>query len=128
MRKVLLRASTLGDNVASFVNQTARRLHIRKEVLGLSANAATAAGDAAILSMDEVPVNQVQTNDSRSHIDHVSWSGGATGDTKGSNGRAVLNWNRDDFVLDPDEAIFMNVLDITGAPPLNATANLWYQD
>lgn len=128
LRKVLLRTSALGDNQASFVNQTARRLHIRKIVGNAYANAAVAVGDLARCSLDEVPVMQAAVNDSRSHIDDMAFGVGATGDLVGSRQRTVLSFNRDDLFLDPDEAVFLNTLDTVGAPPVNWSYNIWYQD
>jgi len=128
LRRVLLRTSSLGNNQVSFVNQTARRLHIRKTVGTAHANSAVAVGDLAEGSLDEVPVTQERTNDSRSHIDNMAFGVGATGDLVGSRTRAVLSFNRNDLFLDPDEAIFLNTVDTVGSPPVNWLWNIWYED
>jgi len=129
MRKVLLRTTALGNNGASFVNQTARKLHVRRTVMTSSTNAAVAIGDAAIGSLDETPVAQAQVNDSRSHIDMVSYGvGGGTGAVSAQGGRSVLPFNRDDLIIDVDEVLFLNTIDLSGAPAVNWTVNIWYQD
>lgn len=129
MRKVLLRTTALGNNGASFVNQTAKRLHIRKTVGSAIPNAVVAVGDIGIGSLDETPVAQAQVNDSRSHIDMVGFGvPGGTGATSAQGGRSVLGFNREDLVLDPDEVLFLNTIDLSGAPPVNWTWNIWYQD
>lgn len=126
MRKVLLRTTASGtNNAVSFVNQTARKLHIRRTVLQAGANAAVTVGDIAIASLDEVPVAQAQVNDSRSHIDLVNFSADSIA---GPPQRSVLSWQRDDLVLQPDEAIFLNTIDLSGAPPVNWTCQIMYQD
>jgi len=94
----------------------------------VGANAAVAVGDIAHFSLDEIPVTQLRINDSRSHVMGLIWGAGATGDLAGSSERLVLSFNRDDLVLEPDEALFLNSEDIVGTPPVNATVNAFYQD
>lgn len=130
LRKVVLSSSALQNNAVSFTNQTARRMHIRKSSLAFSmeAGAAIALGDSALASLDEVPVIQAQVNDSRSHIQQASAQGsGGTGAIAATFESSVLTFNRNDLVLDPDESIFLNLLDIVGAMPVTASANLWYE-
>ncbi len=128
LRKVNIATTALTDNAGSFVNQTARRLHIRKSIGTLRPSSAWVIGDLVESSLDEVPTNQATVNDSRSHI--ALLTGGGEGGTGGLFGkdRVVLSWNRDDLVLDPDEALFVNNSDVSGAPPTRDSWNLFYQD
>jgi len=92
-------------------------------------NAATVIGDIATASLDEIPVSQFRANNSRSHICGIQWANaGATGGIAGQSNRLVLSFNRDDLFLDPDEALFLNTEDVVGAPPVNTTVNVFYQD
>jgi len=129
LRKALILTSTLANNAGSFVNQTARRLHIRKTIGTIWSNGNTVIGDVSQSSLDEVPVQQI-VDDSRSHIDHITLAtGGGTGGIGPTIAqRAVLNWNREDLVLDPDEALFVNTIDVAGAQPTASAWNLFYQD
>lgn len=129
LRKVNIRTSALGNNSSSFVNQTARRLHIRKIVMSQGTNAATAIGDISVASLDEIPVAQFRVNDSRSHIMGIQWShDGGTGSLAGQSNRLVLSFNRGDLFLDADEALFLNTEDVNGAPPVNTSVQVWYED
>lgn len=129
LRKVNLATTSLTDNVASFVNQTARRLHMRKLVGRATGSAATAAGDISKSSVDEIPDNQDSVNDSRSHIAVLDLAtSGGTGAVAPVPQRLVISFNREDLVLDPDEAFFINNVDVVGAQPSLFTWNFWYQD
>jgi len=130
LRKATLSTSTLQDNAASFVNVTAKRLHIRKIDMNFEVGAGTlVAADEATASVDEVPVTQLRVNDSRSHITGCnmtvpSLAGIAiTGQTQ-----KVISFNRNDLVLDPDEALFLNLADVGGAPPIDCQVQIWYED
>lgn len=128
LRKALLSSSSLQNNAASFTNLTNDRLHIRKLDLSTkSSGTAAVLGDAAGCSIDEVPVFQSSTNDSRSHIMAVSSQViGGTGAIESNTPARVLSFNRGDLVLDPDESIFMNTEDISGAMSVRFNLNIWY--
>ena len=130
LRKALVVSTTLGQNVASFVNVTSDRLSIRKLDAKLELTGTLVVNDAARMSIDETTTNQAATNDTRSHILQVlSKVGGAAGAGDGYvQGNKVLNFNRGDLVLDPDEAITMHLADLSGAPPLLGTLNIWYEE
>jgi len=130
LRKVLISSTTLTDNAASFVNQTADRLHIRK-IVGKAnpGGASTPIGDQALSSLDEVPVRQAAANDSRAHIASVSMQTvGGTGAIAFVSNETVLTFERGQLFLDPDEAIFENNQDIVGAPAVRFNWNIWYED
>lgn len=129
LRKALLRASAFQNNAASFVNETAKRLHVRKLVLSMNPTAAGVLGDNAQMSLDEVPVRQDGTDDTRSHIMMGGYSVvGGTGALHGPSVGKVLSFNRGDLVLDPDEAFFLNTNDASGTPGLSMAVNVWYED
>lgn len=130
LRKVHLHSQSLAANAASFTNVTARRLHILIiDQQAFPSSTALALGDAAVASIDEIPVNQINSSDSRSHISGVSVSvPGGTGAIEGIYTRSVTVLNRGDLVLDPDESLFMNTLDKIGAPVVEWTCNFWYDD
>jgi len=131
LRKAVIFASTLGDNAGSFVNETARTLHVRKIVGTLQIAPTIVALDRVASSLDEVPAQQGRVNDSRSHIALLMQG---IGDATGAGlapykpDRIVLSFNRDDLKLDPDEALFVNNTDLTGTPSIEAMWNIWYQD
>lgn len=85
------------------------------------------AADEATWSIDEVPVNQLRTNDSRSHIVGGAIKTGDAGGIAPTKSAKVLSFNRGDLVLDTDEALFLNTADITGAPTVNTSVNVWYE-
>ncbi len=124
-------SGTPTSNMGSFVNVTARRLHIRKLDLSFIISATVVALDQMALGVDEVPVAQQGTNDSRSHIMAVR---GIVGDATGAglaqvNGASkILSFNRGDLVLDPDEALFLNAANIVGDPTFDGNLNIWYED
>lgn len=131
LRKVLLFSASLSLNAASFVNVTARRLHVRKMIHSLAVIGTLVALDQARSSIDEVPTDQSTTNDSRSHISDatVQVSGISTnGALVSIVDRMIQAFNRNDLVLDPDEALFMNNVDGAGTPTIQARANIWYED
>lgn len=131
LRKALIRSVALQDNAGSFTNVTNKRLHIRKLDLTMQVSATFVAGDEARMSVDEVPAAQDGVNDTRSHIAGLSFM---MGDSTGAGlkptyeGSKILSFNRNDLVLDPDEAIFLNTVDETGAPTLVSKVNVWYED
>lgn len=129
-RKVLLSSSTLTDNAASFVNQTARRLHLLRTVHRLtSTGSAAAIGDNVRSSLDEQPVAQASVNDSRSHISAVETTTvGGTGVIDLMPVTLVLDFPRNALVMDSDDAIFLNNTDVSGAVPADANVNIWYDD
>lgn len=130
LRKVVIVSTVLTDNAASFVNQTADRLHVRKLVGRPNGTAGAAAlGDASRSSIDEVPVSQAGVNNSRSHIAQIgSKVIGGTGAVEASHDNIVLTFERGQLFLDPDEALFMNNTDIAGAMPSSFSWNIWYED
>ncbi len=129
LRKVVVRSTTLTDNAASFVNQTADRLHLRKLVGRIRARSSMAIGDIAASSFDEIPVFQGDVNDSRAHIAEMSiQTSGGTGAIGAVSNNIVLTFERNQLFLDPDEAWFMNNQDEVGAPPIEAAWNIWYED
>jgi len=99
--------------------------------MDLNIRATVVALDAATLSLDEVPVSQYRVNDSRSHIMGTAAKvGDATGAGLAQTGPSskVASFNRGDLVLDPDEAVFLNSVDIAGGPSINGDVNIWYED
>lgn len=130
LRKLQLEVATLQDNAASFVNQTSDRLHIRKIILTmLQGDSASVLGDVAVASIDEVPVGQQDILDTRSHIVQVQIAViGGTGAIVAPTDRAVISFNRNDLVLDVDEALFLNTTDTTGAPSTRTSAQFFYED
>ncbi len=130
LRKATIVSSSLADNAGSFVNVTSDRLHIRMlDLTTIPESTPGAIGDAANCSIDEVPVGQADINDSRSHLMNVSATvNGGTGGIEATTPSKVLPFNRNDLVLDPDEAIFMNNTDISGALDVTFNLNVWYED
>lgn len=132
LRKVMLFSTQLDNNVASFVNTTAKNLHIMRTVHQMTIQGVLVAADAALSSLDEVPVAQVQVNDSRSHISAVAVGSGTFSTNGGLNPsgtpQLVLNFRRNDLVLEPDEALFLNNVDGAGTPTVNTRVNIWYDD
>lgn len=133
LRKVLLSATTYSNNARSFVNETAKDLHIRKLDMSVRNTSTMVAGDSATASLDEVPVIQAGTNDSRSHIGHVSMQveeGSEATAHFGVNGnsRLVLTFQRTQMVLEPDEGIFWNTESSGGDPTALMNCNVWYED
>jgi len=129
LRKVNLSTSALTDNAVSFVNTTGEDLHMRKTVLkGAGQSTAGALGDNQTASLDEVPVTQAFVNDSRSHIQSAQAQvTGGTGAIDATYNNSVMAWGRGDLVLEPDEALFLNITDVSGALDLNWTATLFYE-
>jgi len=123
-------SSALQDNAASFVNVTADRLHIRELDLRTSIEStAGVVGDAARCSIDEIPVSQMTVDDSRSHIMGLTSNvQGGTGAVEATAPTQTKFFDRGDLVLDPDEAIFMNLADVSGALDVGFTLNIWYED
>lgn len=130
LRKAIVSTSALADNSGSFVNVTADRLHIRMlDLRSLTEAGAATVGDNAGCSIDEVPVRQDNVNDSRSHIMRIgAVVTGGTGAVDFDEKQKTLIFNRNDLVLDPDEAIFMNTTDIAGGLDVTFTLNIWYED
>jgi len=129
-RKVLLSSNTLTDNAASFVNQTARDLHILMTDHSVGpTGSATVIGDNVRSSLDEQPVAQASVNDSRAHISAVQTeNSGATGAIDMPWRFKVLAFPRNALVLRPDDAVFLNNTDVSGAPPADTNCNIWYDD
>lgn len=129
LRKALVSSSSLQDNAASFVNVTAKQLNIRKlDLKSLSESTAAALGDSARCSIDEVPADQSSLNDSRSHIMSLDVAPiGGTGAVEVLQQQKVLSFNRGDLVLDPDDAIFMNIVNIVGSLDVGFALNIWYE-
>lgn len=109
---------------------TSERLHIRKlDLTSKSESGNAILGDAAEASVDEVPVNQARLNDSRSHImSATAVTIGGTGAIEFLPATKLLTFNRDDLVLDPDESLFLNLLDIAGNLDVTFSLNIWYQE
>lgn len=130
LRKALLFATAVTDNAASFVNVTSKRLHIRKLVGNIIGSINDSLGETNTMSIDEVPVDQSKTNDSRSHIMVVGSSvTGGTGAISFNSRKQTLSFNRNDLVLDPDEAIFMNNdARVGSAASVLHSLNVWYED
>jgi len=133
LRKALISSTLLQDNAGSFVNVTAKDLHIRKLKLSLRQGGAIVRGDAYEASVDEVPAIQATVNDSRAHIQHgliqASEQVGADGGT-GLYGpqKDTMTFERGQLVLEPDEALFLNTSDLGGAPTVITKLNIWYED
>lgn len=132
LRKVLLFSTALNDNAASFVNTTAKNLHIMRIVHQATVQGVLVAADSMLSSIDEVPVAQAQVNDSRSCISVVQVGSGTFSTNGGLNPggvtQLVQNFRRNDLVLEPDEAIFLNNVDGAGTPTVNTRAIIWYDD
>ncbi len=130
LRKAIIFSSVLSNNAGSFVNVTSDRLHIRMlDLVTVSESGASTPGDSAQCSIDEVPVAQVGVNDSRSHIMSAqSGAEGGTASVEATSGSKTLPFNRNDLVLDPDEAIFMNNIDVSGNLGVGFALNVWYED
>ena len=128
LRKATIVSSALTNNAGSFVNVTGERLHIRLlDLAALSESDPGVSGDSAICSIDEVPIDQSLINDSRSHIMAIS-PAVEGGGIESSTPQKALPFNRNDLVLDPDEAIFMNNTDVSGAMGVTFCLNVWYED
>lgn len=128
LRKAMVSSSALTDNASSFTNETSSRLSVRKVVgRALPESTALVLGDEWIASLDEIPIAQHSTNDSRSHIAAISASAtGGTGAVSATFNNSTLSFNRGDLVLDPDEALFLNISDVVGAADITASFNIWY--
>lgn len=129
LRKVVLSTSALTDNAVSFVNQTARTLHIRKsKIVGSHSTTVGVIGDRQTASLDEVPVAQVAINNSRSHVQAATAQvTGGTGALAPSFNNSYETWDRDDFKLEADEALFLNIADDAGALDMNWSCTLHYE-
>lgn len=129
LRKVVLSTSALQNNAVSFVNQTARTLHIRKiRMSGFAESTAGTLGDSATASLDEVPIAQNIVNDSRSHIQACQAQvAGGTGSVEATFDNSQQGFGRSDLMLEPDEALFLNTTDISGALDVTFSANIWYE-
>lgn len=132
LRKVNLAFNaTPSNNMASFTNVTARRLHIRKSIGTCIMGPTLVALESATIELAERSTTVADVNDSRALIDVMRLvAGDATGYGLAvqPQQRAVLAFNRNDWVLDTDESTFVNGNDINGAPPLRGNWNLFYED
>lgn len=129
LRKVLIAVATLQDNAGSFTNLTGDTLHVRKVTLRVgSATTNWTLGDTATASLDEIPSTQDFVNDSRSHILGVELTqNGATGSLDPAERIVHLEFNRNDLILRPDEALFLNTTDISGAPTMRTKCQIYYE-
>lgn len=129
LRKVQIATANLNDNAGSFTNLTSDRLHIRKMTLRVNNTSTNSViGDIVTASVDEIPVSQDFVNDSRSHIMGVEMAAdGATGSIKMRPARAHMEFNKNDLVLETDEAIFLNTTDIVGTPTVRTKLNMFYE-
>lgn len=125
LRKVLLRTAAETDNAASFVNESGDDLHIRKIVMD-TAQATVANGDEYSASIDEVPTTQAGTNDSRAHVLHCASQAEGTVGNFSPNARAQISFERGQLVLEPDEALFLNIA-VTGTGTGSTRCNIWYE-
>ncbi len=129
LRKVLLTTTAQTDNAASFVNQTADRLHMRKLVGRMLGSAADTLGETNVSSFDEIPVRQSAVNDSRAHIAQIDYKViGGTGAVTGESAGIVLTFERGQLFLDPDEAWFVNNNAGVGSAAPRSGWNIWYED
>lgn len=129
LRKVLLFSTQLQNNTASFVNTSDKTLHIRKTILKLDIVGTLVPDDEAAVSLDENPSSQQQINDSRSHISGVAIKlNTGTVATGGQKDREVLSFNRNDLTLRPDEGLFLNSVDRVGAPTVDISCQIFYED
>lgn len=132
LRKVLLFASGLPtNNMASFTNVTADRLHIRKEKLSMMIAETIVALDRATVELSERSTAVLATNDSRDLIDWVHQivgDGTGAGLAPNNHASSVLTFNRGDLVLDTDDSLFMNGINKIGNPSIEANCNLFYED
>jgi len=130
LRKALIQTtSILTDNAGSFVNVTAVDLHIRKIKLSIRLVGTLVALDSVVATIDEVPSSQRASNDSRAHIAYVYATVSATASlTQYGAVKDTITFERRQLVLEPDEALFLNVVDILGNPPNEILCNIWYED
>lgn len=130
LRKAIISVTAKQNNAGSFVNVTAKDLHIRKIKLSIKPVSVLVVGDSAGLSVDEVPTIQFETNDSRAHV-AFAWfqNPESAGDGPATSApRDTITFNRDQLVLEPDEALFVNTQDLGGDPTMQASVNIWYED
>ncbi len=129
LRKVNVQSTVQTANAASFVNQTADRLHLRKLVGRMRGGAADTVGELNISSFDEIPVSQQNVNNSRAHIAQMAYQViGGTGAVIGQSAGIVLTFERNQLFLDPDEAWFVNNTTIVGSATPQSSWNIWYED
>ncbi len=129
-RKVNLASSSLAANAASFVNQTARDLHLLLTDHNIGPGVSVSVlGDTLASSLDEQPTAQHDVNDSRQHISSVrTCVQGGTGSTQLLPNSKVLAFPRNALVMRSDDAIFLNNEDQVGAPDADINVNIWYDD
>lgn len=129
LRKVQLSTTSQTDNAASFVNQTADRLHMRKLIGTIRGAVADSIGEENTSSFDEIPVSQENVNDSRAHIALLVYGvTGGTASVLGEKDRIVLTFERNQLFLDPDEAWFVNNAQQIGTASPRSHWNIWYED
>jgi len=126
LRHVQLVATALGDNQTSFTNTSDSTLKFRKLLIEAMMTGGLVANDQARFSLDEIPIAQIATNGSRSHIIGVVVKVG----TDLTSGRATkqIALAGDDLVLRPDESVFLNTTDVTGAATVECNVGIWYED
>jgi len=84
-------------------------------------------GDNVRSSLDEQPVAQASVNDSRAHISGIEATTiGGTGVIDLAPVILVQDWPFNALVMDPDDAIFLNNTDVSGAVPVDTNCNVWY--
>lgn len=127
LRKVNLFANGLTDNAVSFTNVTDKLLNIRKAILTMVTTGTLVAADSWTCSLDEVPVSQMRITDSRSHIIGGTVKVGDVGNLGTGKFARTISFNRGDLELDTDEALFLNLTDIAGAPTVDGSVNLFYE-
>lgn len=130
LRKAIISVTTKQNNAGSFVNVTAKNLHVRKLKLSIKPVSTQVAGDSALISIDEVPVLQFEVNDSRAHIAAAWFQNYEVVDAAPttSSPKDTITFNRDQLVLEPDEALFVNTQDLGGDPTMQASVNIFYED
>lgn len=126
LRKINIFTAAETDNAASFINTTSDNLNIRKIVMSCVMDSG-GSDDEYRASLDEVPTDQSTTNDSRAHILVCGQSVEGTAGNMIPFGRAQLEFERGQLVLEPDEALYLNVTIASGATG-TTTCNVWYED
>lgn len=87
--------------------------------------------DSAVLELAEQSTAQANTNDARGLLDCIRMAigdGTNAGLITNPQHRAVLAYNRNDLVMDTDDSLFINGIDVNGAPNITGGWNLYYED
>jgi len=128
LRKANILTTALSNNAGSFVNESGDDLHIRKIVMQSALTGSVAINDSARASLDEVPTIQSNVDDSRSHILGLYLLQTEATTTVGKSATIGITFERGQLVLEPDEAFFVNNLDLGGTPNIATQVNIWYED